>query len=186
MKKFNEDLNQKFLLSDYLKMTKSDLGPCGVNDEGRIKRTNYLIEVLGDVTLTKEMYKLFIGQFQTFGGKYNVRTKPTTIKGIYQFVETYPMLSANEIDEIWPRYINDLFEEYNLLMLFSEYLKLCEDPNDAFELFIDFIDEKTIEHNQKYPERPSYYISTGQSVAATFTKQEFLDSIQLAKKLTKK
>jgi len=50
-------------------------------------------------------------------------------------------------------------------------------------MFDILLEEKTLD---TYPEKPTYYISTGQMEAATFTKTEFLESIKNTKILIKK
>jgi len=56
-------------------------------DKEKQRELKYLIEVLGDVTLDEDMMKLFHQQFHRFGGRYSVRTKPETFKGIYGIIE---------------------------------------------------------------------------------------------------
>ena len=72
-KYFKEEQKQEQSLSKYLEQA----------DEKQQGELKYLIEVLGDVSLDVDMMKLFHQQFHCFGGRYSVRTKPETIKGVY-------------------------------------------------------------------------------------------------------
>ena len=54
--------------------------------------------------------KLFQQQFHCFGGRYSVRTKPETIKGVYSFTRKFPELSKSAIDEIIKEYGPDAFK----------------------------------------------------------------------------
>lgn len=264
-KYFKEDYEKKLLLSEYLDKSFVS-GIC--SEEDRKKRTEYLIDTLGDVEVDYDLYKLFISQFQRFGGRYDVRVKPETIKGIYEIVKEYPMLTTDAIDEIWFRYISDLFEEYDLVSVLHDYIKILGKGDETFSLFLEHVD-KAAERQEKryledslqadelvedyggkfvshikylitcqhyeydeikkylpssliikkdeqhisdisketriffgccqpvsytmfdtlidkktlesYTDTPSYYISTGEIIPATFTKQKFLDSLQKVK-----
>ncbi|MBQ6840642.1 MAG: hypothetical protein IJO63_00805 [Bacilli bacterium] len=267
-KYFEEEQSKEFLLSDYLKRDASSFKHSIYTDSDRIKRTEYLISLLGDVPLSEQLYELFIIQFQRFGGKYDVRVRPDTIEGIYKITRKYPMLTISAIEEIWFRYIKDLFEDYSLTRILDKYLEVFGIQDETFELFMTYVDKKADElqkmyiedslqleqlgddysksfvdhlkylilskHYQygeikkylpeaslvtidedhlialskqsriffgccnpvsytmldtlletqtldSYPEHPTYYISTGLSEIATFTKQDFLDSIQKTK-----
>ena len=115
MKKcFKEEETQKLKLSEYLTYKDSDFKYLICDEGKRIPRTKYIIETLGDVEMDMDTYKLFIGQFQSLGGRYDVRTKPETIKGIYDISQKYQFLSADALEEIWFVYIHDQFEEYAL------------------------------------------------------------------------
>lgn len=262
---FKEEETQKFLLSEYLEKDSSEFKGCIFDEKSRQARTKYLIETLGDISLDEDTYKLFIKQFQSYGGRYDVRVKPETLQGIYEITEKYPSLTATAIDEIWFVYIKDLFEEYSLLDILEKYIEVHGKTDDALQAYLDFIDRKADEHQKKYeedalrvdelkdtyskqfvshikalikrahysyddikkclptpelistdekhlsdisartriftgccepvsytmldilledqtldtyPETPTYYISSGRQVQATFTKQEFLDSIR--------
>lgn len=244
-----------------------------VKDAQEQRKVEYLIDVLGDVELDEDMMKLFKQQFHCFGGRYSVRTKPETIKGIYSFIRRFPKLTKSAIDEIWFRYINDTFEKYDMKEVLAKYLEIFGKDDETFELFIDYVEKKAEEEQKKYKEEaltldtlkeeysegfvehlkrlvirqhvsideikkylpsselikkdeehildlsrrtriffgccdpvsytmfdilledktldtftetPTYYISTGRCEQATFTKTEFLDSIEKQKIKTKK
>lgn len=262
-KYFKDERKQEIRLSKYLK-AKDYFKEMICREEDRVRRTSYLIEVLGDVPMDEELYKMYIGQFQCFGGKYDVRVRQDTLKGIYDITRRYSYLTDKAIEEIWFRYIKDLFDEFQLISVFDKYITMFGQTDEAFELFIDYVDKKAAVQQQKYidetlqveelsteysknfiehikrlitsqhytydeikkylpsselitmdeqqirdisaqtriffgcclpvsytmfdiliedktldtyTETPTYYISTGKSVQATFTKQEFLDSI---------
>lgn len=271
---FKETSTEEILLSEYLEKDSTDFKCFLYSEEDRIKRTKYLMSILGDVAFDKDTYKLFISEFQSHGGKYDVRTKPDTIKGIYEITRMFPTLTARAVKKIWFRYIKDLFEEHALTSIFEKYIEMFGEEDESFELFVDYVNKKAEQHQQRYiedalqadelveeygesftkhvkglitrehytydeikkylpsaeliekdeqhiddisirtriffgccrpvsykmldilledktldtyPETPTYYISTGGEEQATFTKQEFLDSIkERAKTLEKK
>ena len=80
------------------------------NREKRI--IDYLISVIGDVLMDETCIKVFISEFSCFGGRYDVRTKPETIRGIYDIYTKYPKLSKDAIEKLFFTYIQDLYEEY--------------------------------------------------------------------------
>ena len=84
MKYFTKEEKEKFLLSDYLKMSDDMFKKEIFKESDRLARTKYLIEVLGDAYLDIDTYKLFIRQFQSFGGPYSVLVDKDTIRGIYE------------------------------------------------------------------------------------------------------
>jgi hypothetical protein len=262
-KYFKEEQKQEQSLSKYLEQA----------DEKQKGELKYLIEVLGDVSLDEDMMKLFHQQFHCFGGRYSVRTKPETIKGVYSFTRKFPELSKSAIDEIWFRYIDDTFEKYDMKTVLDKYLEIFGKEDETFDLFLGYVEKKAdqeqeikkqeahvldeleeeygekftthlkslvvrqhkdIDEIKKYlpsaelikkdeehildisrktriyfgccspvsytmfdilveektldsfTETPTYYISTGRSEQATFTKTEFLESIKKEKVKTKK
>ncbi len=263
MKYLKEEFKEEKSLSKYLE----------VADEQKTRELKYLIEVLGDVTLDEDMMDLFHRQFHCFGGRYSVRVKPDTIKGIYSYTRKFKDLTKSAIDEIWFRYIKDLHEEYDMPDVLEKYFEVFGKTDEGFELFIDYVDKKADEQQTRYKEEakeldelteeygerftshlkslvtsehfkveeikkylpsaelikkdeqhildistktriffgccepvsytmfdilledktldtytetPTYYISTGRSEQATFTKTEFLESIKKQKIKTKK
>ena len=138
-KYFKEETLHKFKLSEYLEKDESEFKGCLFTEEPRIARTKYIMEILGDISLDKPTYELFIKQFQCFGGRYDVRTKPDTIKGIYEIQEKYPFLTADALDEIQKNgkeyYKNNCIEHtrstFEKSTLTSEYIELysqlCEE-----------------------------------------------------------
>lgn len=270
---FTEEKSEEFLLSEYLDKDLLDLSQsCDLIVKKAWKgRTEYLMDVLGDVPFTKELYELFMHQFQYCGGKYSVRTKPVTIKEMYKITRKYPMLTVDAIDWIWFKYIKDLFDDYSMLDILDCYLEKYGLIDETFRLFLNYVDEKAEELQEEYtheiestkelekeyskqfishlkalierqhyrfedikkvlpdpdivikdeehirsmsaytriyfgccdpvsyemfdilledgtlddfPEYPKYYVSTGREELATFTKQEFLDSIKKTKEKT--
>lgn len=271
--KYFKEREKEQLLSEYLQKGQTDFKSCLCSEEKRIARTKYLIEILGDVAFSKEIYQQFIEKFQCFGGRYDVRTKKETIKGIYEITKKYPQFSKEAIDEIWFGYIKDLYDEYDLIGVLDKQFEIYGQKDETFELFTKYVEQAADEQQKKYiaeaskvdelkdeyskdfvlhikslikrqhytyddikqclpstelikkdeqhlsdistktriffgccepvsytmvdllletktldsfPEIPTYYISTGREEQATFTKQEFLESIGRQKQLQKK
>ena len=149
---FKKEEMEKHKLSEYLEYQDSDFKYLLCDKGRRIPRTKYLIEILGDVEMDKETYKLFIGQFQSFGGRYDVRTKPETIKGIYDISQKYPFLAKDALDEIWFVYIQDQFEEYALDEMLGKYFELHGKTDDALHAYLDFVDRKAKEYDAMFEE----------------------------------
>lgn len=151
-KYFKEENLQKFKLSEYLKKDESEFKGCIFSEEPRIARTKYIMKILGDISLDKPTYELFIKQFQSYGGRYDVRTKPDTIKGIYEIQERYPYLTKNAIEKIWFVYIKDLFDTYSLVDVLQKYIDIHGQTDDALESFIDYVNRKADEFNIQFEE----------------------------------
>ena len=129
---FKKEQKEEKRLSKYLE----------VAEERQKRELEYLIEVLGDVSLDEDMMKLFHQQFHCFGGRYSVRTKPETIKGVYSFTRRFPELSKSAIDEIWFRYIDDTFQKYDMETVLEKYLEMFGKEDESFELFIGYVEKK--------------------------------------------
>lgn len=151
-KYFKEENLQKFKLSEYLEKDESEFKGCLFTEEPRIARTKYIMKILGDISLDESTYELFIKQFQCCGGRYDVRTKPDTIKGIYEIQEKYPFLTAEALDEIWFVYIKDLFDTYSLIDVLQKYIDIHGQTDDALESFIDYVNRKADEFNIQFEE----------------------------------
>lgn len=149
-KYFKQDETKKVKLSDYLKMAESEFKYFLCEEKYRGPRTKYIMETIGDVELDEDTYKLFLAQFQRCGGRYDVRTKPETFKGIYDFLTKYPKLTADALDEIWFVYIEDQFEAYAHDEMLGKYIELHGETDDAFESFIDYVDRKAKEYDARF------------------------------------
>lgn len=149
-KYFKEEETEKRKLSDYLKMDESSFKHHLCEEKYRGPRTRYIMDAIGDVELDAETYKLFISQFQCFGGRYDVRTKKETYQGIYEFLQKYPKLTAAALDEIWFVYIKDQFEEYAHTEMLSKYIELHGETETALEAFLDYVDRKAKEYDAKF------------------------------------
>lgn len=142
-KYFKEVYKEKKLLSDYLKTA----------DEADARKLEYLIKILGDVKLEEDMMKMFCGKLSSSGGRYSVMDKPETIKAMYGFTRKFRTLSPRAIDEIWFKYISDLYEEYDYLeTLLQYYIEFLGKEDDTFESFIKLVDEVAEAHQKKYEE----------------------------------
>ncbi len=142
MKYFTKEEKEKFLLSDYLKMSDDMFKKEIFKESDRLARTKYLIEVLGDAYLDIDTYKLFIRQFQSFGGPYSVLVDKDTIKGIYEIYKMYPFLTDKALGSIWYLYIRDLFEEYELHYILELFIKTYGMKDDTFEKYLSYIEKK--------------------------------------------
>lgn len=149
MSKYFQEKQEEIKLSKYLeqKFEKYEYGLC--DEETRKIRTQYLIDILGDVSLDKKAYNLYLYQFITFGPRYDVRTDKETYKGMHEIMKKYD-LTSEAMDIIWGRYIFDLFEEYALIEMLERYIILFGKTDQAFELYIDLIDKVAKEHQKKY------------------------------------
>ena len=85
-----------------------------MNNSNKNSIIDYLLSILGDVELSEQMFLVIYRQFYCYSGMYNVKTKPETIRGMYNMIQKYSYLSSSAIDELWPKYINDLFKIYSL------------------------------------------------------------------------
>lgn len=142
MKYFTKEVKEKFLLSDYLKMNDEMFKKEIFKESERLARTKYLIEMLGDVCLDMDAYKLFIRQFQSFGGPYSVLVDKDTIIGIYGIYEMYPFLTEEALRNIWFLYIRDLFEEYELSSILEIFIKTYGMKDETFEKYLSYIKKK--------------------------------------------
>lgn len=152
MKYFTKEEKEKFLLSDYLKMSDEIFKEEIFKESDRLARTKYLIETLGDVYLDIDTYKLFIRQFQSFGGPYSVLIDKDTIKGIYEIYKMYPFLTEEALSSIWFLYIRDLFEEYELPYMLELFIKTYGMKDETFEKYMSYIEKKGREHQKMYDE----------------------------------
>lgn len=181
MKYFTKEEKEKFLLSDYLKMSDDMFKKEIFKESDRLARTKYLIEVLGDAYLDIDTYKLFIRQFQSFGGPYSVLVDKDTIKGIYEIYKMYPFLTDEALRSIWYLYIRDLFEEYELSYILELFIKTYGMKDDTFEKYLSYIEKKGSEHQKMYDE-DALKVSTLQDYSKHFCS--FIESLILRKHYT--
>lgn len=149
---FKEELKKEYPLSEFLVKEPEEFKGCIFTEEARQCRTKYIKEILGDISLDADTYKLFITQFQCFGGRYDVRTSKETIKGIYDISKRYPQLTAAALDEIWFTYIKDLFEEYALVDILEKYISIHGQTDDAIVAYLDFVARKAKEFDAPFKE----------------------------------
>lgn len=151
-KYFKENETKKILLSKYLKKNSSELKKyfSSYDEENRIKITKYIMNILGDIKMDVEIYQTFIRQFNSWGGKYDVRTKPVTIQAMHEIIERFPELSARGVDEIWFVYIKDLFDNYQLIDMLEKYILIHGKTDEALEMFIDYVNKKADEYNKTF------------------------------------
>ena len=151
-KYFKEEETKKIKLSEYLQMEESEFKYYLCDEKYRQPRTKYIIGIIGDVELDEETYKLFLRQFQCYGGRYDVRTKKETIKGIYDISQKYPSLTAKALDSIWSVYIQDQFEEYALDEMLGKYIEIHGKTEDALDAYLDYVNKKADEFAVKFEE----------------------------------
>lgn len=152
---FKDEQSKKIKLSEYLKMKKSKFKDFTCEEEDRIPRTKYIIEAIGDVELDIETYELFLTQFQCWGGRYDVRTKKETLKGIYDISVKYPFLTKDALEEIWFVYIHDQFEEYHLADALEIFIRYYGMTDKALLTYIEYVDERAKEFDKKFEEEAS-------------------------------
>ena len=156
MKKYiKEEQTKRVKLSEYMKLDKSEFKYYLCDEKYREPRTKYIMEIIGDVELDEETYKLFIKQFQCCGGRYDVRTKRETIKGIYDLSQKYSFLSTDALEEIWFVYIHDQFEEYALDEVLGMYIDLFGKTDETLLKYIDYIDKTAKQFDKKFIEEAS-------------------------------
>ena len=147
-KYFKEAKTKKQKLSDYLEKIEFK---CSLYDEkSRKSRTQYIMEIIGDVEFDEETYKLFISEFDCFGGRYSVRTKSETIKGIYDISQKYPFLTSSALEEIWFVYIHDQFEVYDLEKELGKYIDTYGRTDEALEKYLEYVDLTAKEFDKQY------------------------------------
>lgn len=145
---FKEKETKKLKLSEYLKLTEFKCFLC--DEKYREPRTKYIMEIIGDVELDEETYKLFLRQFQSCGGRYDVRLKPETIKGIYDISQKYPFLTADALDEIWFVYIHDQFEEYMLDEVLGKYIEMYGKRDEALFKYLEYVDKTAKKFDKQF------------------------------------
>jgi len=145
-----EKESQKYKLSEYLKLDKSESEYSLCPEKYRAPRTEYIMDIIGDAEFDEETYVLFLKQWQCYGEMYDVRTKRETFKGIYDILQRFPFLTVVALDEIWFRYISDLFKEYYLEDTLEMFFERFGKEDKTFKLFLGFIDQIAKQHHQKY------------------------------------
>ena len=146
MSKYFDD-EEKVLLSSYLKKIEPE------NDifaEKKKSSTKFLINCLGDVELSESVIKTLTSYINTYGGKYNVRTKPKTLKGIYEVYSKIPRLTGEAIEEISRSYISDLYEEYSLVSIFEDLIKTNGENDETFIKYMDSVEKASEELQERY------------------------------------
>lgn len=153
-KYFVEEQEEKVLLSKFIEMIKdgSYEGHLSHPKEIIAKNVSWVMDDLTDVELPVSIIKKFYGCFHSFGGRYDVRTEPETIKGIYSLYSKYPQLSDNAMDHIIHIYIKDLFDEYDLENMLGKFIGVFGETDEAFEVFYNYVERKADELQVIYDE----------------------------------
>ncbi len=139
MSKYFED-EKKIVLKQYYDIC---------DKEERDKVLKVLIS-LGDVEISEALLKGYIKSLDILGGSYDVRKDPKTIQGIYKIYTKFPRLSTEAFEEIYDRYIDDLFTEYGLISVFEKVIKVFGETDQAVIFFFYYVDEKAKELSKKY------------------------------------
>lgn len=151
MKKYFKDESVKqFKLSEYLKWDASKFKSFLCDDERRKARTEYIMDIIGDVELDEDTYRLFIAEFQSFGGRYDVRVRKETFKGIYSIAKKYPFLSSYGLEQIWFVYISDQFEEYELEDVLGKFFELYGKTETALEKYLEYVDKTAEKFDRQF------------------------------------
>jgi len=148
--KYFKEETKKLKLSDYLKLDETEFKYYLCEEKHRGPRTRYIMEIIGDVELDEETYKLFIRQFQCIGGRYDVRTKKETIKGIYDISQKYPFLAADALEEIWFIYIQDQFEECALDDALKKHFERYGKTEEALLKYLDYVEKVAKRYDKKF------------------------------------
>lgn len=149
MSKFFEELRTT-TISGYIDFEKQS---AEYNKGQKIELARLLRNVIGDVKLPRKIIEILIRQYNISGGKYDVRTNPETLKGVYNIYSKFPNLSAKAIDELISRYIDDLFEEYSLVSILEDIINVNGQTDDSFEKFLEIVDKASTEHDKKFIEQ---------------------------------
>lgn len=130
----------------------------------------YLIKVLGDVKMELPMIKLFCRELHSFGGRYDVIRKPETIRAMYYMTQKYPYLTDCAIDEVWFKYIKDLFDEYSLDSTLEDLLRVFGMQDVAFEQYLCYIEYKASDYQKKFEEEEFLADSLKEDYSESFIK----------------
>ena len=152
MKYIKDNQSKKNKLSKYLKKSNTEFKYYVCDEKYRKPRTKYIMDIIGDVELDEETYRLFMEQFDCSGGRYDVMTKRETIKGIYKISQKYPFLSVKALNEIWFVYIHDQFETYSLVEELEKYFILYGKTEQALDKYLNYIDETAKEFDKYFNE----------------------------------
>lgn len=141
-KYFIKGKEQEFKLSEYIK---------SVDDREKMY-LEYAMQQMGDITLSKDKIEYLYMFLRMTGGKYDVRLKPETLKGLREIIEMYPDLSGRAIEMIGSSYIKDLFEKYSLTLLLDKFIRMFGKTDDAFEMYLACVNLKADELQNFYTE----------------------------------
>lgn len=152
----------------------------GYNKEQKIKDARNLRDIIGDAKIPRKIIETLAKQFHIVGGKYDVRTNPETLNGLYNIYCKFPKLSANAIDELATRYINDLFEEYSLSEILEKMINENGETDSTFEKYLETIDKAAEEQDKRYFEESKLldqYKSEYQGINFMLDYIEYLKSL---------
>lgn len=123
----------------------------GEYDE-RIRKTIDRLKdlVSDDIALPMSIIEAYADYYQSYGGRYDVRKYGLVAEGLCKFYKRFPHISKEAFKEIADRYIMDLFEDYDLESCFEKIIKVYGETDEAFELFITYVDKKADELDKKY------------------------------------
>ena len=85
-------------LSQYLEKDENEFKGNIFSQNERIARTEYIMEILGDVSLEKDIYNLFIIMFQRICTKYDVLTK--SIKNVSDAIGSLTPTSISTVERV--------------------------------------------------------------------------------------
>jgi len=148
----DEEEKNRFRIREHLDNNQKEYKGSIYNKSTRVARTEYIMEILGDISLDKDTYQLFISQFQKYSGQYDNLTKPETFKGIYEIIQKHPYLKPEAIKKIWMQYIKDLFDEHLLTDILEIYIEKLGKTDETIESYLYLVKKTGQEHQKKYDE----------------------------------
>ena len=123
----------------------------GEYDEEIRETIDRLKDVVGDdIKLPLSIIKAYSSYYHSYGGRYDVRQYGLSAQGLCAFYKMFPHISAKAFEEIADRYIMDLFQDYDLEAVFEKLITVYGETDEAFELFISYVDKKADELDKKY------------------------------------
>lgn len=149
-----------------------------INDKNK-EIIEYLISILGNVDMSKEDLNVFVSQFSRIAGPYDVLTEPSTIKAMYNARTLYPELSAEAINCLFPRYIEDLFEEEKFIEKLGTFFDIFGRSDEKFETYLGYIDYKSKPLQEKYTNMIAAYDELRLGYSEKFIK--YLENLTLRK-----
>lgn len=152
MKYFKERENE-VLISDYAK----ELDKSSYLYEQESYYSSLLIDTIGDQYLSKSIIEAFTSFYHSFGGRYSVISDKETIEGVLSIYRKHPSLSKRAIESLGFIYIKDLFDLYDLESVFDKLIDSFGETDEAFELFMKYVDSKAEELQKEYEEKSKVF-----------------------------
>ncbi len=133
MGKYYRKLQKGIKLSDYLD-TK------GIIDLYKVKTIEYLMKVLGDVSLPEDILEVYMKFYD--GGitsKYDVIYEDETAIGLYEVYKTFPYLTPAAFERVAATYMKDVYDYLELIPYFKEVVRIYDKTDMGFLYYLDHI-----------------------------------------------